>query len=271
MRKIPTTCNICGQAKGFLAGSVPVRDWSKKFSTLRENLVCRQCGSISRDRLLIWSLGKCLNEEEPLCSWRTNKAVRILEATGVRAHPTHLGQKFDYFNTVYDPRAIREGRDPRRFADFQQLHYPDRSFDYVLASDVFEHIRLDNSAFREIFRVLKPKGCFLLQVPYIHSGKTEICVKTEEGRDIFLMAPEYHAGKTLVYRMYGGDLLNNLARIGFAVRHLEIEIPEHMISRQPIFICTRSNSILLYLKSQTWIWSTQLRHLNRELIGVRPS
>jgi len=246
-------CNVCGHARGFRVGTAVVCNlkFDAGSANLRENLVCEQCGSISRDRMLIWALGKSLGKREPLCSWKEDKTVRILDATGVRAHPAFLENKFDYFNTKYDPEKIREGKDPRRFADFQHLHYPDNYFDCVLASDVLEHIRLNGEAFQEVFRVLRPEGCFLLQVPYVHSKKTEIRVKVEGDRDVFLLPPEYHAERTLVYRIYGRDLLDKLREMGFSVDYIESEIPEHMISRQSIIICTKPRYTMPYPRSQT--------------------
>jgi len=42
-------------------------------------------------------------------------------------------------------------------------------FDVVLALDVFEHLDDDNAALREVFRLLKPGGLFLLTVPALPS------------------------------------------------------------------------------------------------------
>jgi len=191
--------------------------------------------------MLIYVLGKLLSENGPLCSWKDSKRLRILEGTGVRAHPPYLAEKFDYFNTVYDPKAIKAGKDPRRFADFEELHYPNNFFDFVLASDIFEHIRLDDKAFGHVFRVLKEGGNFLLQVPYVHERPdTLVRVKPEGDKDIFILPPEYHASNTLVYRVYGRDLLHKLRSLGFTVGYLDAQIPVHAISRQSIIICVKA-------------------------------
>jgi SAM-dependent methyltransferase len=59
--------------------------------------------------------------------------------------------------------------EPRHFADFQNLHFGDGTFDVVIASDVFEHVRDDAAGYREIFRTLKPGGRLILTVPYTHA------------------------------------------------------------------------------------------------------
>lgn len=50
-------------------------------------------------------------------------------------------------------------------ADATRLPLPDADLDAVVAFDVLEHIEDDDSATREIFRVLKPGGTFLVAVP----------------------------------------------------------------------------------------------------------
>jgi SAM-dependent methyltransferase len=239
-------CNICGYVGAHASFPIKNRaaeEWFKLFPgpvDERESTTCNSCGSISRDRMLIWALGDCLNEKGPLCDWKRNKNIRILEGSGVRAHPAYLRRAFNYTNTRYDQRRPRWSIGREKFADFQDLQYPDNCFDFVLASDVFEHIRDDEKAFREVFRVLKPRGYLILQVPYTPARNTLVRVKLEADREVFLMPPEYHGGKTLVYRTYGKDLLENLKGIGFAVKYIGAEIPEHAINLQPLFICRKS-------------------------------
>ena len=45
------------------------------------------------------------------------------------------------------------------------LPFPDAGFDVVLSFDVFEHIRDSDAHLREVLRVLKPRGWYLLQTP----------------------------------------------------------------------------------------------------------
>lgn len=237
-------CNICGYKGGpFFIRKLPKFDWAESFSgdlDLRESLICRFCGSSSRDRMLIWWFGKSLSEVCPLIEWKQNKRIHILESSGSRAHPAYLEQKFDYRNTFYDPLKIREQINPSSYADFQNLHYDDESFDFVLSSDTFEHIRLDVKAFREVYRVLKNEGKFILQVPYCNDWpKTLVKVRPVGDRDVFLLTPEYHGENILVYRIYGRDLLTLLQDIGFSVDYICTKVPEAMISLQPIIVCTK--------------------------------
>ncbi len=227
-------CNICGYCGEF---ADPTRG-----SNLRESLVCGFCGSRSRDRMLIHTMGTALGRTAPVRHWRPDSSLRILETTGHGAHPYFLGQKFDYYNPRYDPDQIAAGGDPRIFADVQSLPYENGFFDCVLSSDVFEHVRLDQRGFSEVFRVLKPGGAFVLQAPYDPAmTETRILVEVRGDQDIFLVPPQYHARHTLVYRIYGPDLPAQLQRHGFSVTHIDSAIPHHAISRQDVFLARKSS------------------------------
>lgn len=49
--------------------------------------------------------------------------------------------------------------------DIRKIVYPDGKFDVVICNHVLEHIPEDGVAMRELFRVLKPRGFAILQVP----------------------------------------------------------------------------------------------------------
>jgi SAM-dependent methyltransferase len=51
------------------------------------------------------------------------------------------------------------------FDDMTRSSLPDRSFDCVVATEVLEHVEEDRQFVREVWRVLKPKGIFLMTTP----------------------------------------------------------------------------------------------------------
>lgn len=74
----------------------------------------------------------------------------------------------------YEEARVREtreelGDDPRIeivHGDATNLPFEDETFDYVVCSEVLEHIPDDTTAAREIFRVLKPGGTAVVTVPH---------------------------------------------------------------------------------------------------------
>ena len=210
-------------------------------------MLCGNCASSSRLRAVVYWLAKVTgNGGVPLHLWGRNPSVAILESSARGSYPVMLGDKFDYYATEYDPAKIAEGKDPRRFADFQSLHFGDSAFDIVIASDVFEHVRDDAAGYREIFRTLKPGGTLILTVPYLHEQPLTLRrVDTSGEKDVFLMEPEYHGGggHTLTYRTYGRDLLALLGSTGFAVAHARTEIPALGITPQSVIIAQKGGFI----------------------------
>lgn len=234
--KMTPICNICGNESTFI-----LRE------NEREGWLCSNCSASSRHRAVVYVLGKCTETGPlPLAAWHGSKLIHILESSGRGSYPMMLKEKFTYYNTEYRANAAGAQESSRRYADFQHLAYQDGQFDYVIATDVFEHIRDDEKALREVFRVLKTDGVFIMTVPYHHDWeKTLIRVKPEGDKDIFLLPPEYHGGggQTLAYRTYGRDLLERLKDQGYSVGCLELEVPAYAIGRQFVFIGVKSNYI----------------------------
>lgn len=233
-------CNICGWSGTFL---IPERQ--------REGMVCRNCSSSSRHRAVVHALGLLLDREQPpLFEWPPDRSVSILESSARGPYPVMLADKFEYYATEYDPAMIAAGKAPREFADFQRLHYGDATFRFVIASDVFEHIRKDEDGYREVLRVLKPGGALILTVPYNHEQATTVKrVDTSGDTDVHILEPEYHGGggHTLTYRNYGRDLLALLNCTGFSVVHLNMEIPARGITRQSVILGFKGEAADLHL------------------------
>ena len=201
---VDAQCNICGSKGRFEirpGSAFEGRDYEEFVQrlNLRENVVCEACSSSSRDRMLIYGLSVLRREVDSLRAWKEHRDVRLFESSGQRGHPPLLAGKFDYYNTEYDPTRMIEEYDSRRYADLQKLPYEDGWFDICLSSDVFEHVRLHERGFSEVFRVLRQGGHFVMTVPYVHGWeKTLVKVDVRGDTDIFLSEPEYHDSHTLV-------------------------------------------------------------------------
>jgi SAM-dependent methyltransferase len=93
------------------------------------------------------------------------------------------------------------------------IRFPDHSFDAIICNHVLEHIIDDRKAMAELYRVLKPSGWAVLQVPISLSlGSTyeDASIMTEEGR-------EQAFGQADHVRIYGQDYKTRLEQTGFKV------------------------------------------------------
>jgi SAM-dependent methyltransferase len=102
-----------------------------------------------------------------------------------------------------------------RYADATALDFGDNSFDLVVANHVLEHIGDDRAAMAEMFRVLKPRGLAILQVPYSLTLSRSL-------EDASVTGPHERArrfGQRDHVRIYAlGDYLGRLEAVGFRVQ-----------------------------------------------------
>ena len=96
-------------------------------------------------------------------------------------------------------------------ADICNLPFANNTFDWVLCNHVLEHIEDDQKAMSELFRVLKPGGRAILQVPLDTK-------RAETYEDFNIRAPQERArafGQYDHVRIYGLDYVNRLQAVGF--------------------------------------------------------
>ena len=97
--------------------------------------------------------------------------------------------------------------------DVTRLGLMDRSFDAVICSHVLEHVPCDSAAIAELYRILRPGGWLMVQVP-LPSGR----LVTDE--DPSITSPSERArrfGQADHLRLYGMDIVDRLRREGFEV------------------------------------------------------
>jgi len=221
-------CAVCGRFQRFV----------RRARAIRETYACPGCRSSARYRhqaqALVERLGcglaDSLAELAALPGFR-GKAIYEPGIAGPfrRAFQELEGYVHSFYWEDVAPGAYRDGV---RCEDLMALTFADASFDLVLTSDVFEHIRHPFRAFAEIRRVLKPGGLHVFSIPPMAPlpRETRFRVETSTERDVPLLPERYHGdgrgGRSLVYTDFGADLLDALAEMGLPTRALRME-PEH--------------------------------------------
>ncbi len=102
-------------------------------------------------------------------------------------------------------------------ADICNLPFKDNSFDVIFCNHVLEHIKDDTKAMQELYRVLRPKGMGIFQVPQDLNRRTTFEDNTitdkKERTKIF--------GQYDHIRVYGQDYFNKLRSVGFTVNEVD--------------------------------------------------
>ncbi|MFW2375032.1 MAG: class I SAM-dependent methyltransferase [Cellulophaga baltica] len=102
-------------------------------------------------------------------------------------------------------------------ADICDLPFADNSFDIIFCNHVLEHIPDDTKAMEEIYRILKPNGWAVLQIPQDLKRATtfedDTITDRKERAKIF--------GQYDHVRIYGRDYFTKLREIGFHVDEVD--------------------------------------------------
>ncbi|MBP1839063.1 class I SAM-dependent methyltransferase [Formosa algae] len=102
-------------------------------------------------------------------------------------------------------------------ADICNLPFEDQSFDVILCNHVLEHIPDDTKAMHELYRILKPGGMGILQIPQDYTRKItfedDSITDKKERAKIF--------GQYDHVRVYGLDYFDKLRTIGFKVNAVD--------------------------------------------------
>ncbi len=171
----------------------------------RENVLSPSTLSLERHRLL-WLY---LKNETDLFS----KSQRLLHFAPEQAFYKRFKrlQHIEYTTTdLNSPLAEVK-------ADICMLPFPDNSFDVILCNHVLEHIPDDTKAMQELYRVLKPGGWGVFQIPQdLKRDKTfedNSIIDKKERAKIF--------GQYDHVRVYGRDYFDKLRSIGFNVNEVD--------------------------------------------------
>ncbi len=244
-RRLPATyygtCNVCGEHVHFKTlGS----------ENLRESLLCDACGASCRNRSLASGLLDQIGNHmvRSIAELAVAPAgPRIFDTDGFSPLFKFLKEAEFYTSSIYDPtRPFGEFIRPKVMnIDLQAMPFQDGFYDIIITSDVMEHVRRDEVAHREIYRCLRPGGCYVFTVPYVPGWQSnQVRIDSSGVEDIYVMEKQYHGDPMnstgiLVYRIYGQELVAQLRHIGFEVTFINNSEPCIGVVTKDLFVCKK--------------------------------
>jgi hypothetical protein len=211
------TCPVCGTPGHF----------ERANPSLREGYRCTTCKASLRYQGQAATL---------IQRYSTSSAASIAALVGEQSfralhiwEPGVLGAMRQYFKTLphyvmsdYWP-DVEPGdeRDGVRCEDMMALTFANESFDLVITSDIFEHVRHPYVGFTELHRVLRPGGAHIFSIPVQEPMRAATVERVDVSGedDVYVLEPRYHLGpgnsQHIVYNDFGRDLVNRLEDVGF--------------------------------------------------------
>lgn len=216
-RHAETYCPVCEHRSGFVLPA--------------SGGVCTLCFSRPRHRLSWLYMRSRTNLFDAVPKRLLHLAPEMEFARRMRAIPG-----VDYVSADLDhPGAMRR-------VDLTAIDWPDASFDVVYCSHVLEHIPADRVAMGELYRVLRPAGWMLVQVPVNPGAATQ--------EDLSITDPRVRTrlyGQWDHVRLYGLDVADRLRAAGFEVGTVmgsEVVAQDdcrrmRINPREPLFVCRK--------------------------------
>jgi SAM-dependent methyltransferase len=196
----------------------------------RPNSICPRCYSEDRERLVLLFL-------EKRKSYVFSKPVSILHIAPEKNLSARLRRSSNINYLSADLNSpIADVR-----MDITDIKAESDTFDVVICNHVLEHVADDRRAMRELFRVLRPRGFAILQVP----------ISTEETlEDPSISDPaerERCFGQRDHVRIYGRDYQRRLEDAGFSVAapaphdflNSNIIVEHGLLENERVFVCSK--------------------------------
>lgn len=175
------------------------------YGTQRNNVLSPSTLSLERHRLL-WLY---LKNETDFFTKSDGQKIKVLHFAPEQAfYKIFRNQKnLDYTTTdLFSPLADVK-------ADICNLPFKDNTYDIILCNHVLEHIPDDQKAMQELYRVMKPGGMGIFQIP--QDLNREVTFEDNSITDPLERAKIF--GQYDHVRIYGRDYFDQLRKIGFKV------------------------------------------------------
>ncbi|WP_442267754.1 class I SAM-dependent methyltransferase [Tenacibaculum sp. ZS6-P6] len=177
------------------------------YEVQRENVLSPSTLSLERHRLL-WLY---LQQETNFFSSKEKRKLLHIAPEQCFLHRFRALKNLEYITSDLES-PIADVK-----ADICDLPFEDESFDIIFCNHVLEHIPDDTKAMQELYRVLKPGGYGIFQIPQDLNRETTF-------EDDSITDPKERAkifGQYDHVRVYGRDYFNKLRSIGFNVKEVD--------------------------------------------------
>ena len=156
--------------------------------------LCPRCHSTDRERLVYWYI---INKTKILNSSKNIRLSHIAPEKNLQKILKSFSH-IKYISGDLNPLVAN------RKIDITNINFGNDYFDFIICNHVLEHVQDDRKAMSELFRVLKPGGEAILQVPISKYNK-----ETFEDFSIILSEErEKYFGQKDHVRIYGKDYKN---------------------------------------------------------------
>ncbi len=201
-------------------------------ATERLNVLCPNCLSLERHRLMYLYLKdhsdfftakhKVLHIAPEQCFLKRFRALKNLDYTTA-----------DIESPIADVKM-----------DLHHAPFEDNTFDIIFCNHVLEHVEDDLQCMKELYRIMKPGGYGVFQVPIDYNRATTYEDKTITSPE----EREKHFWQKDHLRLYGQDYHKQLSRVGFVVEQnkLAFDLPferaerNRLIRHEILYIAKKS-------------------------------
>jgi SAM-dependent methyltransferase len=187
--------------------------FTSETAWFRDDLLCSLCGSIPRERALMFCLEKFCPQWRTLAIHESSPASRGASSKLEKLCPMYSCSQ------LFPDSPLGSLHGGVRCEDLENMTFPGASFDVFVTQDVCEHVYQPEAMFQEISRVLRPGGLHVFTTPLVRKFEpSEVCAERDANGNIaHLTPPEYHGspvgdGRVLVTRKWGYDICDFIYR-----------------------------------------------------------
>ncbi|HEV8082957.1 MAG TPA: methyltransferase domain-containing protein [Chitinophagaceae bacterium] len=227
-------CNHCGFSYSRFVAVYPSDANSEAITKNKvingygENIYCPNCMCGARERLIL----AMLQQEIEI------KGKKILHLSPETIVYEYIATKANVITGDIEPGFYKK-TDPNILTlDATAFTVENDSFDIIIGNHMLEHIPEDQKAMKEFYRILKPGGIAILQVPYSEtiSGTLEEPFINDRARQSKLFGQNDHVR---IYQL--ADYMERLKHAGFKVG---VVPPEKLRKKFPSLVFQQGESFI---------------------------